>query len=693
MIISYLKNLCKSYSYLALSQSQVFGLVLLLISFVNPSSAFLSLIAFCAALVLGILIGLKKEHMLTGMYTFNSLLVGLSMGFLFEVSMLSVLFTVIASVFTMLLSFALHSIFTWYLHIPILNLPSTITASLVYLASIRYGNLYTSNTIKLSSLNFEHLPIWLSGLFKSTGTLLFLPYDFIGMGILVSMLFFSRINFFLTITGYYAGTSLLTVLKGSSYAAYSDVYSFNFILIALALGGLFLIPSIKTYIIAFTGVFVSVFILDAVDILWSSYGIPVFAFPFVIVVLLVLYVLNVNKFPLVTSVFLDSPEQNLEHYINHTARFNQLLPQPHLPFSGTWTVYQAFDDEWTHKGVWAHAVDFVITDTDGKTFRMEGKVPEDYYCFNKPVLSPVSGRIIEVWNECFDNPIGVTDEQNNWGNYVILYSDWGYYIEISHFARGSIVVRAGDYVTQGQLLGKCGNSGFSPQPHIHIQCQYLPHIGAPTTPFSFTNCISDNRCRFGIGLQIERGVTLRPVVRSRQIERRFQFVLGDQSTFDIFRNEKKTGSVRISVRMAPDGSYYFEDSSEGGRLFFSNREGVFTFYRFEGNFASPIRYLFVALPRMPLTDECVSWNDEINFSLLYRQATLASFLKAFKRDVFRAFGEYCICGSEINGSITSRTLMRIASIQTTVRLGETRGFEKIAISTPDERVVLQCRAY
>lgn len=689
MISSYLKPLFSSYSWLVLSGNRIYGAVLLLMSFVNPSSGVLALVAYLSLIALGKLMGLTKEQMVSGMYMYNSLLVGLAMGYLFKISLLSLMFTVIASFFSLLLSFSLHSIFSYYLHLPILNLPFTITATFVYLSSIRYGNLHTAGILKLSYLNIEQLPVWLSGFFKSPGIILFMPYDITGLMILVLMFFFSRINFFLAVSGYYSGTLFLTLLKGSSYSAFTDLYSFNFILIALALGGLFLIPSIKTYVIALTGVLVSVFILDAMDILWSGFGIPVFAFPFVIVVLPVLYILATNRFPLVTTAFFETPELNLEHYINYTSRFNQSLPQPHLPFSGEWEIYQGFNGEWTHKGIWGQAVDFVVSDSEGKIFRGEGRMLDDYYSYNKPVVSPVSGKVTEIWNDCADNAIGAVDEQNNWGNYVIILSDWGYYVEISHFARESICVKEGEYVVQGQVLGKCGNSGYSPQPHIHIQCQMLPHIGAPTIPFSFTNCITGDQCWFGTDIPLLKGMSLRPVPRSRPLERKLQFVLGNQFTYDIIRSGNRTGKLSLEVGMAADGSYYFGEQGKNAKLFFSNRDGIFTFYRFEEISQSALRYFFLALPRVPLTDECVRWSDDINFSLVQSNHGLSSFIKSFNHTIFTAKGNYRrqIDGA-VSGVIDVKTPFSIRKVLTKIEFDQQKGFSSIVIESGKKKTEL-----
>lgn len=685
MIRSYIKNIFTSYSFLVLNKNQIFGAILFLLTLFNPSSAILSLVAFISLLLLGRLVGLSSLQLLNEMYTYNSLLVGMSIGSLFQVTFLSVVFTITASFFTLLLSIAFNSLFSYYFRLPVLNLPFTITASMVYLSSIRYGNLYITNTLKHSELNFDSLPIWLSGLFKATGVILFLPYDFIGLVVLLSMLFFSRINFLLTISGYYCGTLLLTLLKGSSYSAFTDLYSFNFILISLALGGLFLIPSIKSYIIAISGVLVSVFVLDAVDILWSSYGIPAFAFPFVIVVLLVLYVLIINRFPLVTTTYLNSPEHNLEHYLDYTSRFNQNLPQPHLPFSGEWTIYQPFFGEWTHKGVWAYGIDFLITDSEGKSFRREGRVLEDYYSYNKPVLSPVSGRVIDIWNECLDNSPGIVDEQNNWGNYCIIYSDWGYYVELSHFSPGSITIKAGDYVVQGQYIGKCGNSGYSPQPHLHMQCQSMAHIGAPTIPFTLTNCIIDSRCYFGSKLNLKKDMKIRSVQRSRNLERKLQFNLDDSFKYNLIYNKKKQKTVLITVMMASDGSYYLS-CNDGGNLYFSNREGMFSFYRFEGNLSSALRYIFQALPRMPLTDEKIEWTDNVNSSLVDQWSNIFSFLKSFNHTAFRATGVYSLQDKQ---TISGRISLRSKVVDTMVKLGEVKGIDIVRVCHRNNEYELQ----
>ena len=52
---------------------------------------------------------------------------------------------------------------------------------------------------------------------------------------------------------------------------------------------------------------------------------------------------------------------------------------------------------------------------------------------------------------------------------MIALSESGPFVLIAHLRRGSVRVRSGAPVQPGDLLGECGNSGNSTQPHVHVQ--------------------------------------------------------------------------------------------------------------------------------------------------------------------------------------------------------------------------------
>ncbi|MEU7581921.1 M23 family metallopeptidase [Streptomyces sp. NPDC041068] len=72
------------------------------------------------------------------------------------------------------------------------------------------------------------------------------------------------------------------------------------------------------------------------------------------------------------------------------------------------------------------------------------------------------------------------------GNHVVLDLGEGTYAVYAHVRQGSLKVRAGDKVLAGQVLGQCGNSGNSTEPHVHFQLMDGPDLDtARGVPFTW----------------------------------------------------------------------------------------------------------------------------------------------------------------------------------------------------------------
>jgi len=57
------------------------------------------------------------------------------------------------------------------------------------------------------------------------------------------------------------------------------------------------------------------------------------------------------------------------------------------------------------------------------------------------------------------------------GNCVVIQHRRDEYSVLAHLQCGSIVVKAGEKVALGRLVGKCGSSGNSAEPHLHYHLQ------------------------------------------------------------------------------------------------------------------------------------------------------------------------------------------------------------------------------
>lgn len=114
------------------------------------------------------------------------------------------------------------------------------------------------------------------------------------------------------------------------------------------------------------------------------------------------------------------------------------------------------------------ALDIVALNDFG--MRANGLMPKDladYVIYDREVRSPCTGIAISTHDGIDDNRISETNIEAPAGNRVILACGTAR-ILLAHFRKGSIAVAAGAIVSQGQTLGRVGNSGNSSEPHLHM---------------------------------------------------------------------------------------------------------------------------------------------------------------------------------------------------------------------------------
>lgn len=146
-----------------------------------------------------------------------------------------------------------------------------------------------------------------------------------------------------------------------------------------------------------------------------------------------------------------------------------------LPFRGTWIVFWGGDTkELNHhheNRAQKYAFDFVKVDNQNKTYAKSSRKNINYYCYEQEIISPANGEIVQVIDGVDDNEPGYLNGYWVAGNTVIIKHSKNLYSFLAHFKQNSICVKVGDKVKTGQLLGLCGNSGNSSEPHLHFHLQ------------------------------------------------------------------------------------------------------------------------------------------------------------------------------------------------------------------------------
>jgi murein DD-endopeptidase MepM/ murein hydrolase activator NlpD len=180
----------------------------------------------------------------------------------------------------------------------------------------------------------------------------------------------------------------------------------------------------------------------------------------------------------------------LEHYQTRTALI--------VPFQGPGLVDQAWMADLGHTNVTEQfAVDLLaLSEGFGRSTARPEK-NEEYAGWGRPILAPAAGVIATVQDGIPNQPkVGEIDERSftladgrtvGYGNHVVIDHENGEYSLLVHLQAGSIPVKAGTRVRQGQQVGRLGSSGFSTEPHLHYQLQDRPDDEPVSLPFRFSN--------------------------------------------------------------------------------------------------------------------------------------------------------------------------------------------------------------
>lgn len=173
-----------------------------------------------------------------------------------------------------------------------------------------------------------------------------------------------------------------------------------------------------------------------------------------------------------------------------------------LPFDGEWVVM--WGGRTVERNYHAAAVDQrfaydLVVVRDGRRHRGDPTDNASYHCWGVPVVAPGAGRVVVARDGVEDNRPGETNMAEPAGNHVVIDHGNGEYSFLAHFREGSVRVAVGDHVEAGTVLGECGNSGNSSEPHLHYHLQDTPTLGAGAgLPAQFRDYVAE-------GVEIERG--------------------------------------------------------------------------------------------------------------------------------------------------------------------------------------------
>lgn len=134
-----------------------------------------------------------------------------------------------------------------------------------------------------------------------------------------------------------------------------------------------------------------------------------------------------------------------------------------------------------------YAYDIVGLGSHLELLRGDGSKNSDFVGYGLEVLAPAAGVVVYERNDVADNPASGNQDFPSllklpdppWGvagNCVVIDHGNGEFSLLAHMQPGSVRVKKGDRVKQGDLLGRLGNSGATTGPHLHYHLMDGPVI-------------------------------------------------------------------------------------------------------------------------------------------------------------------------------------------------------------------------
>lgn len=623
-----LSGLFRAYGSILFAEHPLAAILFLAATFIFPNVGLAGLLAAVTGIFTAGLI--KFGNLESGLHVYNSLLVGLSLGAFYQVDLHLAVLIVIGAVLAVFVTVAMFNVMWRLGRMPVLSLPFVVVALTATLAAHSYGTL-SRYLVPLAPRDGLISPM-IDQFLTALGSAFFTPHPLAGILLLAGLVMTSRYLALLAVSGFLVGFSTYGFLSGSPHPDLVAWNGFNFILVAMALGGIFTVPGLQSFLLAMMGAGMAALLTAAFETFMLVYGLPVMALPFLVTTMTVLLALTMRPATVGLQLLLDAPalpEKSAERFRLAIARhgeFGSVAVFP--PFYGHWDIYQGFDGEHTHKPPWQYALDFYITD-EGKSFHADGKSPDDYFCFGMPVLSPVAGFVVKTLDTLPDNQPGQVDLENNWGNHVLIRMENGLYALLAHLKQGSIAVENGAWVRAGQQLAECGSSGRSPQPHLHLHLQWSETLGSATYPFHLTTVLhqtaADSQARFRLFSRPDAGDRVTASRNAPALVTALRLGVGRELSYRVQRDgivEERT----LYVSLGFDGQLRLTADS-GASAAFTAQDNLLAFYDRAGPVDPFLDMWLLALGLTPFTEGELVWSDQPDMRLMplawYQKAVVA----------------------------------------------------------------------
>jgi len=621
----------RAYAVLFFSPNVRFGWVLLAISLLSPGIGLSGLAGAVAAGLMAWTLGFDRAKIRNGYLLFNPLLVCLTLGLLnrsyfLPAPVFLVLWTaaVLGGLFT---AVAMQHWFSQQLGLSAQSLPAMICAYVLYfLAFALAGPASMPTETAVSWVDLGFLPSSVQSFFQVFGAMIFEPRVLPGLLVFIALVIASPLAALLATTSLGMGMETMHLI-GFQVAQDSSIWcGFNFLLCGIALGTAYFAPSRMSLMLALMGTLLCALVTLALSTALRYFGLPASALPYNLVVLVLVYALKQRHSPMGLHPSPAPgmlPETAGRFVVLNASRFPHLqVPALDLPLKDECVVTQGMNGSLTHRAPWNWALDFEIMPKNQRCHGT-GATLEDYHTFNRLVLAPCTGTVAAVRSHVPDNAPGANNPEENWGNYIVIYAEGGYYVLLAHLRLDSALVHPGQRILAGEPVGRCGNSGRSPVPHLHLQVQDAAYPGAATRPFCLRNFAevgpSGRLQNYHISGVPPEGARLAQPTPLPALHALFCNWLPGEYRYRVCFDDRPAREETILLDFDEVGRFRLRSRRYAAQLTAFLSHQVFYTTDYEGPGDSVLALLSAGLARVPcLADPGLAWKDQVSPAPFYK---------------------------------------------------------------------------
>lgn len=298
-VLGFIDSILSGYGQIAFNDNPISGILFIIGCFVGSvQMGVSSLVCTVVAAIVAYLIGVPKLSLRLGLYTFNAALAGLGLAlFVFPGQGITVQMLIYAAIGGILCVFltAAFSAFLGSLSVPPLALPYCTVLMILIPASLIMPSMNASTSVipYLAEVNAGASATWTAGEFftavmNNLAEVLWQANIWSGLFFALGVLVASRVDFVSILVASVVSTGLAILLGLSKDSILVGIYGYNAVLLMLVLFGRGYAMSVKNYIFSLLMSCVTVIVSVWLSAMFAPLGVPVAAFPYVILAILAL---------------------------------------------------------------------------------------------------------------------------------------------------------------------------------------------------------------------------------------------------------------------------------------------------------------------------------------------------------------------------------------------------------------------